>query len=78
MALTRATKGRGTWRQVDIRLCPTESVPYMLVGNTGDMQLMKMLRGRAMEKGLGLNEYGMGKHARTSHVSAMAEKIGHR
>jgi len=41
----------------------------MLVGNTGDMQLMKMLRGRAMEKGLTLNEYGMGQAVRSSEVS---------
>jgi len=44
-------------------------VPYMLVGNTGDMQLMKMLRGRAMEKGLTLNEYGMGQAVRSPEVS---------
>jgi len=41
----------------------------MLVGNTGDTQLMKMLRGRANEKGLTLNEYGMGKQKKTVDVS---------
>jgi DNA polymerase/3'-5' exonuclease PolX len=70
IALTKAPSKRdGPWRQVDIRLCPRASVPYMLVGNTGDMQLMKMLRGRAMEKGLTLNEYGMGKPMKTADVS---------
>jgi DNA polymerase beta len=70
IALTKAPSKRdGAWRQVDIRLCPQASVPYMLVGNTGDMQLMKMLRGRAMEKNLTLNEYGMGKPMRTAEVS---------
>jgi DNA polymerase beta len=49
------------YRQVDIRLCPTASLPYMLLGNSGDDNLMKLLRWRAMEKGLALNEYGMGK-----------------
>jgi hypothetical protein len=47
-------------RQVDIRLCPTESLPYMLLGNSGDDMLMKLLRWRAIAKGWTLNEYGMG------------------
>jgi DNA polymerase beta len=33
----------------------------MLLGNSGDDNLMKLLRWRAMGKGLALNEYGMGK-----------------
>jgi DNA polymerase beta len=47
-------------RQVDIRLCPTESLPYMLLGNSGDDTLMKILRWRVISKGWTLNEYGMG------------------
>jgi hypothetical protein len=35
----------------------------MLLGNSGDDSLMKSLRWRAMEKGLALNEYGMGKRS---------------
>ena len=41
----------------------------MLVGNTGDTHLMKMLRSRAIEKGLSLNEYGMGKQKKSVDVS---------
>ena len=47
-------------RQIDIRLCPLQSLPYMLLGNSGDDTLMKLLRWRAAEKGWVLNEYGMG------------------
>jgi DNA polymerase/3'-5' exonuclease PolX len=68
-------KGERPWRQVDIRLCPLNAVPYMLVGNTGDTQLMKMLRGRANEKGLSLNEYGMGKQGKTIEVSTRGRTI---
>jgi DNA polymerase beta len=64
MFLTRLPKSPGAvYRQIDIRLCPTESLPYMLLGNSGDDSLMKLLRWRAMEKGLALNEYGMGKRS---------------
>lgn len=61
LALTRLPSSTcGPYRQIDIRLCPTESLHYMLLGNTGDDGLMKVLRWRAMEKGWVLNEYGMG------------------
>lgn len=50
-------------RQIDVRLCPTESLPYMLLGNSGDDMLMKLLRWRAIVKGWTLNEYGMGKRS---------------
>lgn len=64
MFLTRLPDSPGAvYRQIDIRLCPTESLPYMLLGNSGDDSLMKLLRWRAMEKGLALNEYGMGKRS---------------
>ena len=64
MFLTRLPNSPGAvYRQIDIRLCPTESLPYMLLGNSGDDSLMKLLRWRAMEKGLALNEYGMGKRS---------------
>lgn len=64
MFLTRLPNYPGAvYRQIDIRLCPTESLPYMLLGNSGDDSLMKLLRWRAMEKGLALNEYGMGKRS---------------
>jgi len=64
MFLTRLPDTPGAvYRQIDIRLCPTESLPYMLLGNSGDDSLMKLLRWRAMEKGLALNEYGMGKRS---------------
>lgn len=33
----------------------------MLLGNTGDDALMRLLRWKAGEKGWMLNEYGMGK-----------------
>ena len=71
LALTRLPeikqKGKGAGkkaqrvhRQIDIRLCPLQSLPYMLLGNSGDDTLMKLLRWRAAEKGWVLNEYGMG------------------
>lgn len=64
MFLTRLPSTKGAvYRQIDIRLCPVESLPYMLLGNSGDDSLMKLLRWRAMEKGLALNEYGMGKRS---------------
>ncbi|EIW73236.1 hypothetical protein TREMEDRAFT_25387, partial [Tremella mesenterica DSM 1558] len=53
-------------RQVDVRLCPTESLPYMLLGNTGDNDLMRFLRYKAEEKDLLLNEYGMGQRVSIS------------
>ncbi|RXK34869.1 hypothetical protein M231_07887 [Tremella mesenterica] len=54
-------------RQVDVRLCPTESLPYMLLGNTGDNDLMRFLRYKAEEKDLLLNEYGMGQRVSISN-----------
>lgn len=50
MALTKLDKPGAVWRQVDIRLCPTESLPYMLLGNTGDDNLMRFLRMRAKHR----------------------------
>jgi len=63
MALTKLPDKVGNkaiHRQIDIRLCPLESLPYMLLGNTGDDNLMRILRAKALEKGWILNEYGMG------------------
>ena len=40
----------------------------MLVGNTGDSQLMKLLRLKAKIKGLILNEYTMAKAVRNDSV----------
>ncbi len=60
VSLTQAPSGAHPWRQVDIRLCPVPSLPYMLLGNTGDDTLMKILRARAIHRGWVLNEYGMG------------------
>jgi DNA polymerase beta len=48
------------YRQIDVRICPIQSLPYMLVGNTGDDQLMRRLRFKAERKGWVLNEYEMG------------------
>lgn len=50
MALTKLDKPESIWRQIDIRLCPVESLPYMLVGNTGDDNLMRLLRLRAKNR----------------------------
>lgn len=64
MGLTRLPGVRNApHRQIDIRLCPTESLPHMLLGNSGDDTLMKLLRWKAIEKGWSLNEYGMGKRS---------------
>ncbi|WVQ82605.1 hypothetical protein IAT38_004735 [Cryptococcus sp. DSM 104549] len=60
LALTRLPTPNSIHRQIDIRLCPVESLPYMLLGNTGDNELMKTLRSRALTRGLVLNEYEMG------------------
>ncbi|WVF66629.1 hypothetical protein IAT40_001369 [Kwoniella sp. CBS 6097] len=60
LALARLPRNTAYHRQIDIRLCPLESLPYMLLGNTGDDTLMKILRHRAMAKGWVLNEYAMG------------------
>ncbi|KAK1921334.1 hypothetical protein DB88DRAFT_542876 [Papiliotrema laurentii] len=70
IALTRCPRaGRedAPWRQIDIRLCPLDSLPFMLVGNTGDARLMKLLRWRARSMGLLLNEYGMGRPGRVGN-----------
>ena len=75
IALTRCPRtGRedAPWRQIDIRLCPLESLPFMLVGNTGDARLMKLLRWRARSMGLLLNEYGMSRPGRVGNVSGSA------
>ncbi len=37
--------------QIDIRLCPTESLPYMLLGNGGDDAWMRTLRVKAIKEG---------------------------
>ena len=47
-------------RRLDIRLVPSKSYHCMLLGSTGDLLLMKKLRGTAKSKGLHLNEYGFG------------------
>ncbi|OCF42147.1 hypothetical protein I317_03998 [Kwoniella heveanensis CBS 569] len=60
LALARLPRNTSFHRQIDIRLCPLESLPYMLLGNTGDDTLMKILRHKAMAKGWVLNEYAMG------------------
>ena len=49
------------YRQVDIRRCPMDSLPLMLLRNTGDRQSMKILRKQAAIKGWVLNAYEMGK-----------------
>lgn len=59
LALTRLTPA-SVHRQIDIRLCPLQSLPYMLLGNSGDDLLMKIVRNKAISKGWLLNEYGMG------------------
>lgn len=59
MALGKLPSEGSVRRQIDIRLCPLESLPFMLVGNTGDDALMRMLRGKARDKGYTLNEYGI-------------------
>ncbi len=51
MALTKLPgKQDATWRQIDIRVCPVPSLPYMLLGNTGDDFLMKILRAQAKQR----------------------------
>ncbi|ORY23556.1 hypothetical protein BCR39DRAFT_561926 [Naematelia encephala] len=77
MALTQLPNSTGSvHRQIDIRLCPTTSLPYMLLGNTGDDELMKYLRVRALEKGWVLNEYGMAKRLRGHTIPTMEEGSG--
>ncbi|WWD06269.1 hypothetical protein V865_004358 [Kwoniella europaea PYCC6329] len=66
LALTRLPQPNSIHRQIDIRLCPLESLPYMLLGNTGDDTLMKTLRYRAIQKGWVLNEYAMGERVEGS------------
>ncbi|WRT63278.1 uncharacterized protein IL334_000181 [Kwoniella shivajii] len=66
LALTRLPTSNSVHRQIDIRLCPLESLPYMLLGNTGDDRLMKSLRYRAVQKGWVLNEYAMGERVEGS------------
>ncbi|KAK4686411.1 hypothetical protein P7C73_g3709, partial [Tremellales sp. Uapishka_1] len=55
LGLTRLPKSADNpapvYRQIDIRLCPTDSIPYMLLGNTGDDELMKILRRQAIFAG---------------------------
>lgn len=71
MGLTRLPgKNSAPHRQLDIRLCPAESLPYMLLGNSGDDMLMKILRWTALGKGWTLNEYGMGKRSEDEVRSA--------
>jgi len=48
------------YRRIDIRLAPYASYPYMLLGNSGDSLLMKLMRHTAKKKGWCLNEWGMG------------------
>nr|XP_018266221.1 uncharacterized protein I303_00194 [Kwoniella dejecticola CBS 10117]OBR88379.1 hypothetical protein I303_00194 [Kwoniella dejecticola CBS 10117] len=67
LALTKLPTEGSIHRQIDIRLCPLESLPYMLLGNTGDDRLMKTLRYRAMQKGWVLNEYAMGERVEGSN-----------
>lgn len=74
MALTRLPDDSSAiHRQIDIRLSPTDSLPYMLLGNTGDTRLMQVLRGRARRKGWVLNEYGMAERD-TDKVSLRLER----
>ncbi|WWD22757.1 hypothetical protein CI109_107250 [Kwoniella shandongensis] len=73
LALTRLPKADSPHRQIDIRLCPLESLPYMLLGNTGDDRLMKILRYKAMEKGWVLNEYAMGERMSDQVISWVKE-----
>lgn len=49
IALTRLDAS-SPYRQIDIRLCPTDSLAYMLLGNTADDFLNKILRSRAKEE----------------------------
>lgn len=70
--LTRLPQvAKARYRQLDVRLAPAESLPYMLLGNTGDDELMKILRRCANGKGWVLNEYCMGvkDHSEESKVS---------
>ncbi|WWC67248.1 uncharacterized protein I206_101155 [Kwoniella pini CBS 10737] len=67
LALTKLPGENSIHRQIDIRLCPLESLPYMLLGNTGDDRLMKTLRYRAIQKGWVLNEYAMGERVEGSN-----------
>ncbi|KAK8844691.1 hypothetical protein IAR55_006540 [Kwoniella newhampshirensis] len=73
LALTRLPKPDSPHRQIDIRLCPLESLPYMLLGNTGDDRLMKILRYKAMENGWVLNEYAMGERMSDQVISWVKE-----
>nr|XP_019006078.1 uncharacterized protein I203_01400 [Kwoniella mangroviensis CBS 8507]OCF69539.1 hypothetical protein I203_01400 [Kwoniella mangroviensis CBS 8507] len=73
LALTKLPQPNSIHRQVDIRLCPLESLPYMLLGNTGDDTLMKTLRYRAIQKGWALNEYAMGERVEGSQGVWVAE-----
>ncbi|WVQ64373.1 uncharacterized protein L199_002536 [Kwoniella botswanensis] len=66
LALTKLPRTNSIHRQIDIRFCPLESLPYMLLGNTGDDTLMKTLRYRAIQKGWVLNEYAMGERVEGS------------
>ncbi|WOO84662.1 DNA polymerase beta [Vanrija pseudolonga] len=77
IALTRPG-GRGApWRQMDIRLYPSDSLPYTLLSNTGDDGPMKIMRTIAKRKGLTLNEYGMGRKvdSKTNHSFATGSEI---
>lgn len=68
LALTQLPKANSLHRQIDLRLCPIESLPYMLLGNTGDGKLMKIMRWRAIQRGWVLNEYAMGERDGDSAV----------
>lgn len=60
-ALTRLPDvANARFRQIDVRISPVQSLPFMLLGNTGDDELMKILRRAANDKGWTLNEYAMG------------------
>ncbi len=52
--------GAKHYRRIDIRLSPWSSYYYCLLGGSGDALLQKLLRLTAKQRGLTLNEYGMG------------------
>lgn len=50
IALTRPGGPGAPWRQMDIRLYPSDSLAYTLLGNTGDDGLMIIMRTIAKRK----------------------------
>lgn len=60
-----------SFRRIDIRLAPYHSYPYMLLGSSGDAMLMKLLRHTAKQKGMCLNEYGMGDKVRSLGLASI-------